>query len=100
MTFSTGQLAEYVGGSLIGSEDVQCSGASIDSRQSKQGNVFFSLQGENVDGHEFIDAAVTAGCSAVIVQQETKATVPVILVPEVRKGLYDLAMSRREELPV
>ena len=100
MTFSTGQLAEYVGGSLIGSEDVQCSGASIDSRQCKQGNVFFALQGENVDGHEFIDAAVTAGCSAVIVQQETKATVPVILVSEVRKALYDLAMSRREELPV
>jgi len=100
VTFSTGQLAEYVGGLLVGDALVQCSGATIDSRECKQGNVFFALQGEHTDGHEFIEAAVASGCSAVVAKRETEATVPVVQVIDTRQALYDLALHRRKVLPL
>ena len=100
MTFTTSQLASYVGGTLHGDTDVRCCGASIDSRLSETGNVFFALQGEHTDGHEYVEAAATAGCSALIVEKTVDSTVPFIIVQDVRRALYDLAKNRRAELPV
>lgn len=97
MTFTTGQLAEYVDGLLIGDAFTQCSGATIDSRACEQGNIFFALKGEHTDGHEFIESAITAGCSAVVVQHKINVAVPVIQVRDVRKALYDAATHRRKE---
>ncbi len=98
MAFTSRQLASYVQGSIVGDENVHCEGASIDSRQCMQGNVFFALRGEHVDGHQFIEAAILAGCCAVVVEQETSASVPVIQVKNVRKALFDLAVHRRKSL--
>jgi len=100
VTFTVGQLAMYVDGSLIGDAEVHCCGASIDSRSCKKGNVFFALQGEQVDGNEYIEDAVQAGCSAVVTERAVKTTVPVIRVLDARKALIDLAKHRREELQV
>lgn len=95
MTFSTKQLAEEVGGRLFGDATVQCLGGAIDSRHCEQGNVFFALKGEYSDGHNFIDAAIEAGCSAVVAEREVHSAVPVVQVDDVRKSLFALAMSRR-----
>ena len=95
MTFSTKQLAEEVGGLLVGDATTQCLGGAIDSRLCERGNVFFALKGEHSDGHNFIDAAIEAGCSAVVVERKVQSTVPVVKVDDVRKSLFALAMSRR-----
>jgi len=100
VAFTTKQLASYVQGSLVGDDHVQCEGASIDSRQCMLGNVFFALGGDNVDGHQFIEAAISAGCSAVVVEKEISASVPVVQVKNVRKALFDLATHRRKRLQV
>ena len=100
MTYTTGQLATYVSGTLIGNSDVQCLGATIDSRECEQGNVFFALEGENVDGHAFIENAIEMGCSAVVTKQKIETSVPAVQVPDVRKSLFELAMARRAQLPV
>ena len=42
------------------------SGIVYDSRQAKPGDLFVALQGMNVDGHDFIPAAVDNGAAAVV----------------------------------
>ena len=100
MTFSAARLSRYVQGTLQGDSNVQCSGASIDSRSCKTGNVFFALQGEHTDGHKFIENAIEAGCGAVVVEREIEAGVPVVIVDDARNALYELALQRRKELSV
>ncbi len=95
MTYTTAELAAYVGGNLIGSTSVECKGASIDSRMCQPGSVFFAFKGENADGHEYIEHAIENGCSAVVVEKECGATVPEIVVSSSLKSLYDLALFRR-----
>ena len=61
MTFTSGQLATYINGKLIGDPNVVCNCAEIDTRRDVQGKVFFALRGEESDGHEFVDLAVEGG---------------------------------------
>lgn len=45
----------------------------IDSRQAAPGALFVALGGENVDGHDFAEAAVEAGAAAVLVSRPVDA---------------------------
>lgn len=54
---------------LAGSTDVEVSGLHFDSREIKQGNVFVATRGTAVDGHDFIEAAITNGASAVVCEE-------------------------------
>jgi UDP-N-acetylmuramoyl-tripeptide--D-alanyl-D-alanine ligase len=45
-------------------------GYSIDSRTLKPGDVFFAIKGERFDGHDFVDAALTAGAVTAVVRKE------------------------------
>ncbi|MFT7234610.1 MAG: UDP-N-acetylmuramoyl-tripeptide--D-alanyl-D-alanine ligase, partial [Methylophagaceae bacterium] len=42
-------------------------GAAIDSRQVKPGDLFIAIEGAKADGHDFIAAARQAGASAALV---------------------------------
>ena len=51
-------------------------GLSIDTRTIKSGEAFFAIQGENRDGHEFVEAALKAGGGLAVVaavQEEADA---------------------------
>ena len=98
MSFTSKQLAQYVRGELVGDENIQCSGASIDSRNCKKGNVFFALQGEQSDGHAFVQNAQDARCSVVVVERAIQSTIPYVLVSDARSALRSLAVGRRAEL--
>ncbi len=98
MSFTSQKLAQYVDGELHGDSTVLCCGAEIDTRRSLLGKVFFALQGDNADGHEFVDAAVLGGCSAVVVERHLNLPVPVIIVDNARIALFKLAKERREEI--
>ena len=95
MTFTTGQLAQYIAGTLQGDSTATCSGAEIDTRRDVKGKVFFALQGEHSDGHEFVQEAASNGCSAVVVSRVIDVDVPQVIVEEPRKALYALATARR-----
>jgi UDP-N-acetylmuramoyl-L-alanyl-D-glutamate--2,6-diaminopimelate ligase len=58
---------------LHGDETVQVTAVSCDSRKVTTGTLFFALHGVSVDGHEFIEAAVNAGASAIILEDEARA---------------------------
>lgn len=96
MSFTSGQLATFVNGELHGMGDVACSGVAIDTRETLEGKVFFALQGEHADGHDYVEEAVTNGCSAVVVERACAAGVPEIVVEDARSALFQLAKTRRE----
>lgn len=65
------QVAHLIDGELMGDPEVQTSGCIIDSRQAQGGEIFFALSGEQVDGHDFIEAAWNKG-AAVVIAEKTK----------------------------
>lgn len=98
MNYTTSGLANAVGGILTGEAGASWDGAEIDTRRDVQGKLFFALQGNQTDGHEYIKAAVEGGCAAVVVSQDTTASVPVVQVSDTRKSLFRLATVVRSQL--
>ena len=69
------------------------SGVAYDSRQVKEGMVFFALPGENVDGVKFAHTAVSNGAVAVVSSKPIEGiNVPIFLVDDAR---YALAQASR-----
>lgn len=69
-----------------GIPDIQVTGVALDSRQVKPGDVFIALRGTQVDGREYIDAAIVRGAAAVLADgeelgSETRSDVQVVNVP-------------------
>jgi len=49
------------------------SGISIDSRSIAKGEAFFAIQGDNRDGHEFVDGALKNGAGLAVVARAKRA---------------------------
>ena len=108
---SMATLAQKCGGMLccIGGEsdrEIQFESVCTDSRESAEGALFIALGGERVDGHDYIDAALSAGggcvlceripekitdrrCAAVVVEDSIKA------VGELAKA-YDRSINHKK----
>lgn len=56
-----------------GLEAADAAGYSIDSRTIGRGELFFAVQGERFDGHDFVEAALRAGAVAAVVGSEQTA---------------------------
>lgn len=73
-------------------------GITVDSRNVKEGFVFFALKGERVDGFEFIEQALKCGASVVVTDREVdvetagKAEV-VVVVDDVEKAFSKCAAN-------
>lgn len=65
-----GQVCEIVGGQLIGDASIRVFGVSIDSRETKPGDLFAAISGERVDGHTFTEQAIKVGASALLTSKE------------------------------
>ena len=78
-------------------------GISIDSRSLRRGDLFVALRGERFDGHDFVDAAVAAGASGVVVERTAGAAmttahaVPVYGVDDTLEALGALAREVRRK---
>jgi len=74
-------------------------GLSIDTRTIKPGEAFFAIQGENRDGHDFVEAALKAGAGLAVVARAKAAAMPQgaprLIVDDVLAGLNDLARASR-----
>jgi UDP-N-acetylmuramoyl-tripeptide--D-alanyl-D-alanine ligase len=85
---------------LSGNSDDWVSGVSTDSRKIKPGELFFALQGDNFDGHDYIDKVWEAGAAAVVVSNPEKISTTgkaggVILVNNTLDALQKLAGTYR-----
>ncbi len=72
--------------------DIQISGITDDSRRVEAGYLFVAVPGVNVDGHQFIDAAVEAGAAGVIGERSRRKihlpdSIPYLQVPDSREAL-------------
>lgn len=68
---TSSEVLEATGGTLIrGSAERIFHGVSTDSRNISRGNFFVPLKGERFNGHDFLDAAVRAGASGFIAQED------------------------------
>lgn len=76
-------------------------GAAIDSREVREGDLFFCLPGERADGHDFAAAAVEKGALAVIGTRNpfegAGITTPVFVVHDVTRALAEIAMEHRRQ---
>jgi len=48
----------------------EVTGLTYDSRKVMQGQVFFAISGENLDGHDFVSEALDRGAAAVVVERK------------------------------
>lgn len=91
------EIAAAVNGKLLkGAPDDMASGAAIDSRKVREGDVFFALIGARNDGHSFIPSACERGASVIVIsEQAAAALVPeghaVILTDDTLRALQDLS---------
>lgn len=59
----------------------------IDSRKIKQGDTFVALVGTNVDGHDFVEKAIAAGATKIVIQKDIETHVEKILVEDTNEWL-------------
>ncbi|MDP2410102.1 MAG: UDP-N-acetylmuramoylalanyl-D-glutamyl-2,6-diaminopimelate--D-alanyl-D-alanine ligase [Pseudolabrys sp.] len=78
------------------------SGISIDTRSIGAGEAFFAIQGDNRDGHDFVEAALKQGGGLAVTARAQRgrfaADVPLLAVDDVLEGLRDLARAARARL--
>ena len=84
-------LARAMGGVAVG--QFQVSGVEIDSRDVREGDLFFALKGETMDGHRFVPGAFAKGAAAVVVDRPVDG--PHILVKNTTQALEMLGQAAR-----
>lgn len=93
------QIADAMSAKIINKGDqAEFSLVCTDSREIKQGALFFALCGERFDGHNFINKAIVSGASGVVLEREVELTVPgvsILMVEDTVTALQDLARHIR-----
>lgn len=95
--------AEALGAEVLGMSDNMVQSVCTDTRQSARDALFFALQGENSDGHDYVLQAFAAGAVGAVVSRPVPgATGPLLVVPDTVRALGDLAAHyrRRFDIPV
>ena len=74
-------------------------GASIDTRSLRKGNIFFAIKGLNTDGHKYLVEAEKKGASIAFVHKKVRGIkIPQINVKDTSKALLKLATKYRAQL--
>ncbi len=103
---SSGLRAGFSSGECINeARGITARGISIDSRTIKPQDVFIAIKGNNFDGHDFINEAITKGASCVFKEPGSKAkdrgrNVPFIEVKDTIKALADIAIFQRKKFNI
>lgn len=90
-------IAKMAQGQLLGA-DMSVSAFTTDTRQLRAGDLFIALCGENFDGHDFINAELSAQAGALFVHREVDSTLPKVIVEDTLKGLSHWAQAWRDEV--
>jgi len=101
-------LLNATGGKLMcGSLESRIAGISTDTRSVKHGEIFFALNGENYDGHNFIEQALCNGAAGAVISDSKKigdlslngsGKIALIEVSDTLRALGDLAKYYRKSL--
>ena len=92
--WSAAQAAQATGGEARG--EWCADGISTDSRTLSPGDLFVALRGYNHDGHDHVEAAISAQAAAAIVERvPDNLAAPLLIVPDTLEGLVALARAAR-----
>ena len=97
---SCGQIAEAVGGELVGVDPAAVVDGPVvkDSREAGPGGLFVALPGERVDGHDFVEAVSAAGVTVSLTTRPVEDC-PCIVVADTQVALGELARLVVSKLP-
>jgi UDP-N-acetylmuramoyl-tripeptide--D-alanyl-D-alanine ligase len=88
------ELARLLASPPVG-PDVIVTGAAIDSRACRPGDLFVAIRGERTDGHDHLADAAAHGAVAALVAREVPHPLPQLLVADPVAALQRLAASER-----
>lgn len=93
MHLSIAKIASITAGELVNTEcsETEVAGVSIDTRMLQPGMLFVAFKGEQVDGHDFLDAAQKSGAIAALVEHQVDSSLTQIVVANVHQALIRLA---------
>lgn len=91
--FSAEQIASITGGRLDADPQILVAGeAVLDSRAAVPGSLFIAVVGENSDGHDYAQAAVSNGAALVLASKPLPG-IPSVVVDDVQLALGRLAKA-------
>jgi len=99
MRMSLDEVADQMDAQRVG-DDVVFSSVSTDTRSISSGDLFVALQGENFDGHDYLQQAQDAGAVAAMVSRQLKIMLPMLKVQDTRLGLGQLSSLWRGRFSV
>jgi UDP-N-acetylmuramoyl-tripeptide--D-alanyl-D-alanine ligase len=94
--WSAQEVAQAVGSKTTG--HWVATGVSKDSRELKPGDLFVALKGPQVDGHDYVVAALEAGAAGVLLERAPAGLEQdprLIVVQDTLRALNDLAIAAR-----
>jgi len=104
-TLSAAQIADICAGTIAaGRPDAQADSACIDSRLASNGSLFAAFKGEKVDGHAYIEVAVSAGATIILASgpdidySKFADRATTVLVDDVLAALQALAIHQRAQM--
>lgn len=74
-----------------GNYDIDIKHIANDSRDVKPGSLFVCIKGYTVDGHDYVEEAITNGAIAIVAEKSLDNSVPVITVRDTSRALAMLA---------
>ncbi|MGN0520126.1 MAG: UDP-N-acetylmuramoyl-tripeptide--D-alanyl-D-alanine ligase [Candidatus Fimenecus sp.] len=86
---------EFITGGTLCGQDCEIRAVTIDSRAVPQDALYVAIKGDRFDGHDFCEAAVQNGASAIVSERDLPFQVPYIKVQNTRQALLDIAKLHR-----
>jgi UDP-N-acetylmuramoyl-tripeptide--D-alanyl-D-alanine ligase len=77
-------------------KDITFTGFSKDTRTNVRDSLFVAIQGEQFDGHEFVETAYQQGASAALVSKKLNSLLPQIVVDDTIDALGKLSCAWRD----
>ncbi len=97
MNLTVTQIAKALNNQI--SCDTFITRVSIDSRDVDSNTLFFAIQGERFDGHDFISEVAQKGVGAVVSHKKIECSAPLILVDDTKQAFLDFANFYRRIFP-
>ena len=99
--WKTAAMIEAMAGRPVGAMPEGIGGISIDSRNLAEGDAFFAIKGERVDGHDYANVAAANGAGVLVVSEAKlpalgRITAPMIVVPDVLEAMEKLGRAARD----
>ncbi|EJN04114.1 UDP-N-acetylmuramoylalanyl-D-glutamyl-2,6-diaminopimelate--D-alanyl-D-alanine ligase [Phyllobacterium sp. YR531] len=100
LLWSSDAMIAAMNGRPVGELPEGITGISIDTRTLRDGEAFFAIKGDALDGHDYATAAVAAGAALLVVAEAKlpalgKLKAPMIVVDDVLAAMTRLGLASR-----